>query len=133
MSKNRGFLRKTCVFFQIDPSCFGMIKTVFFDMDGTLVDTELAAAKAVEARFARWNHQVRPEDAQYVTGRTWEMAVEFLFRKYPPPIPPVEALQELLKAYRSAIETALVEVPGARECVRDLAREFPLALVSGSH
>lgn len=102
-------------------------------MDGTLVDTELAAAKAVEETFARWNHRVEMEDAQFVTGRTWEMAVNFLFRKYPPPIPANEALTKLLEAYRAAIETSLVEVPGARECVRDLAREFPLALVSGSH
>ncbi len=102
-------------------------------MDGTLVDTELAAAKAVEDCFAAWNHQVTKEDADFVTGRTWEKALEFLFSKYPPPLPRAKATGHLLDAYRAKIETDLIEVSGARECVTDLAREYPLALVSGSH
>jgi HAD superfamily hydrolase (TIGR01509 family) len=110
-----------------------VIKTIFFDMDGTLVDTELAAAKAVEECFARWNHRITAEDAQFVTGRTWEKACEYLFNKYPPALGPVRATEALLEAYRARIETDLVEVPGARICVRDLAEEYPLALVSGSH
>lgn len=110
-----------------------MIQTVFFDMDGTLVDTELAAAKAVRDCFAAWNHAVTREDADFVTGRTWEKALEFLFSKYPPPIDRGRATEVLLDAYRAKIETDLIEVAGARECVRDLADEYPLALVSGSH
>jgi HAD superfamily hydrolase (TIGR01509 family) len=110
-----------------------VIKTILFDMDGTLVDTELAAAKAVEACFASWNHEVRDEDAQFVTGRTWEKACEYLFSKYPPPMEKARAMEALLDSYRSRIETDLVEVPGAVIAVKDLAKEYPLALVSGSH
>jgi HAD superfamily hydrolase (TIGR01509 family) len=110
-----------------------VINTVFFDMDGTLVDTELAAAKAVKDCFAAWNYEVKPEDAEYVTGRTWEKALEFLFSKYPPTVSHAKATDIVLSAYRAKIETDLVVVPGAVECVRDLAQEYPLALVSGSH
>jgi len=110
-----------------------VIQTVFFDMDGTLVDTELAAAKAVEDCFATWNHRVTMEDADFVTGRTWEKALEFLFSKYPPPLDPAKATAKILDAYRAKIETNFIEVPGARACVRDLAAGYPLALVSGSH
>lgn len=102
-------------------------------MDGTLVDTELAAAKAVEECFAAWNHVVDMKDADFVTGRTWKMALEFLFSKYPPPLDPAKAAEQVLDAYRAKIETDLIEVAGARECVLDLARDYPLALVSGSH
>jgi HAD superfamily hydrolase (TIGR01509 family) len=110
-----------------------VIKTIIFDMDGTLVDTELAAAKAVEECFAAWNHRISADDAQFVTGRTWELACEYLFKKYPPPVGPVKATELLLEKYRARIETDLIEVPGARIAVRDLAEEYPLALVSGSH
>ena len=102
-------------------------------MDGTLVDTELAAAKAVEECFAAWNHKVTEKDADFVTGRTWEKALEFLFSKYPPAISTAKASEFILDAYRARIETDLIEVAGARECVADLARDYPLALVSGSH
>jgi HAD superfamily hydrolase (TIGR01509 family) len=110
-----------------------VIQTLFFDMDGTLVDTELAAAKAVENCFAAWNYKVTKKDADFVTGRTWKNALEFLFRKYPPPIDPGKATDFILDTYRAGIETNLIEVPGARACVTDLAKEFPLALISGSH
>lgn len=102
-------------------------------MDGTLVDTELAAAKAVFESFATWNHSVTPEDANFVTGRTWEMALDYLFRKFPPAVDPEKAKEEILDRYRKKIETDLVEVPGARDSVIQLASEYPLALVSGSH
>lgn len=110
-----------------------MINTVFFDMDGTLVDTELAAAKAVEECFLAWDHQITAKDAHFVTGRTWELALEYLFSKYPPKISHASATKKVLESYREKIETDLIEVPGARECVRNLAADFPLALVSGSH
>ena len=132
-TKKAGYCEKTCIFRDDASSSISVIKTVFFDMDGTLVDTELAAAKAVEECFAAWNHRVTTEDAEFVTGRTWEKALEFLFRKYPPPLERVKATEYLLDSYRAKIETDLVEVAGARECVTDLAREFPLALVSGSN
>ncbi len=110
-----------------------MIQAIIFDMDGTLVDTELAAAKAVEDTFRAWDHQVTAKDAYFVTGRTWESALDYLFSKYPPKISRIDATREVLDSYRKKIETDLIEVPGARESVRSLAAEYPLALVSGSH
>lgn len=136
--KNRGIYGKTCKFPKLPSDSRNVIKTIFFDMDGTLVDTELAAAKAVEECFRAWNHRVTADDAHFVTGRTWEKACEYLFSKYPPAlngqaIASEEAVETLLEAYRKRIETDLIEVPGARKCVKDLAEEYPLALVSGSH
>lgn len=102
-------------------------------MDGTLVDTELAAAKAVEECFLRWNYQISAQDVGFVSGRTWGKAFDYLFEKYPPPGERESATEEVLETYRAKIETDLIEVAGVRECIRDLAKEYPLALVSGSY
>ena len=109
------------------------IQAIIFDLDGTLIDTEPVAAIAMRECFARWKIQLDPEDAAYVTGRTWGSAFEYLFAKHPLPIPYEQATQEVLACYRAALETQLPIVPGSAAAVRALAEHYPLALVSGSH
>jgi HAD superfamily hydrolase (TIGR01509 family) len=109
------------------------IDTIIFDLDGTLVDTELAAAQAIQGCFHSWNLAIDPTDAQYITGRTWEKAFEFMFGKYKLPVSPEEGAAQMLAAYRVALNTHLKIVPGAADAVRALSAHFPLALVSGSH
>jgi HAD superfamily hydrolase (TIGR01509 family) len=109
------------------------LKTVIFDLDGTLIDTEPSAAQAVSRCFKNWGIEVDPADASYVTGRTWESAFEFLFQKYKIPVSPAEASHRVLEAYRDALNDHLILVPGGAEAVRALSREFRLGLVSGSH
>jgi len=116
------------------PNLPNLIDTVFFDLDGTLVDTELAASQTVRGCFAQWGIPLSEADAGYVAGRTWESACEYLFQKYPPPLAPAQARELLVQGYRAQLEKHLVIVPGAQQAVRSLAAQgLPLALVSGSH
>jgi HAD superfamily hydrolase (TIGR01509 family) len=108
------------------------IKTVLFDFDGTLVDTEPSAVSAVKKCFQKWNLKIVSEDASFVTGRTWDSAFEFLFSKYALPIEKSSAKKEILDLYHREIETNLVVVPGSIEAVHSLAQNYPLGLVSGS-
>jgi HAD superfamily hydrolase (TIGR01509 family) len=107
-------------------------KTVIFDLDGTLIDTEPAAATAIKDCFERWGIQVDPSDAQFITGRTWATAFNFLFGKYKIPVPADEAARTMMDAYRSSLEKNLVTVPGSVQAVIEMAKLYPIALVSGS-
>jgi HAD superfamily hydrolase (TIGR01509 family) len=109
------------------------IKTILFDLDGTLVDTEPAAAYAVSQAFKSWDVDVTGEDAAYVTGRTWEKAFEYLFRKYKLPVSLDVAAEFVIGEYRKALREKLVVVGGGAEAVQALAPSYPLGLVSGSH
>lgn len=107
-------------------------RTILFDLDGTLIDTEPAASRAVLEAFASWQLPLDPRDSHYITGRTWASAFAYLFQKYAIPVSAEEASRDMMRRYRQALEKELVAVPGGAEAVRSLAESFPLALVSGS-
>lgn len=109
------------------------LQTVFFDLDGTLIDTEQAAARVLRETFHEWNIPISHEDADRVTGVTWEKALQFLFTRYAPPIPSDDATHLILARYHAVLRDHLPEVPGAREAVRSLSKYVRLAVVSGSH
>lgn len=109
------------------------IEIILFDMDGTLVDTEKAASKIVHEVFRDWNLQVQPEDAQYVTGRRWDVVFDYLSARYPVPMVGDALHEHVLSRYREALKASLPQVPGAVQAVKNLSEEYPLALVSGSN
>jgi HAD superfamily hydrolase (TIGR01509 family) len=108
------------------------IKAVIFDLDGTLIDTEPAAARAIVECFKVWNIQVDPGDATFITGRTWESAFKFLFQKYELPLPAQQASLQIMNCYRDLMQTECLPVAGSTEAVKALAPQFALGLVSGS-
>ncbi|OFZ20991.1 MAG: hypothetical protein A2X94_06555 [Bdellovibrionales bacterium GWB1_55_8] len=108
-------------------------EAVLFDLDGTLIDTEPSAARAVKSCFENWGIKVSLEDAAFVTGRTWEAALSYLFSKYTPPVSIAAATSMILDQYRQTLKTELIVVPGGVEAVHSIGEAYPLALVSGSH
>lgn len=108
------------------------IDAIVFDLDGTIIDTEPSAARALVACFKNWGVTLDPTDAVYVTGRTWGSAFDYLLGKYAVPVTRDEVVRTVLEAYRETLEGELVVVPGAVEAIRSLAAKYPLALVSGS-
>jgi beta-phosphoglucomutase-like phosphatase (HAD superfamily) len=110
-----------------------MIQAVIFDLDGTLIDTEPAAARAIVDCFQSWNIQVDASDAAFITGRTWESAFQFLFKKYEMPVSAQQASHAIMNRYRTLMQTECFPVPGSAEAVKSLAALFPLGLVSGSY
>ena len=108
------------------------IETILFDLDGTLIDTEPTAARTVYDCFTQWGLSIDIQDATFLTGRTWESAFQYLFSRYPVPLPAEEAKKLILDQYRKRLETELTIVPGSIQAVHSLAESYSLGLVSGS-
>src|SRR3712207_6331075 len=89
------------------------IQAVLFDLDGTLIDTEPAAELAIQECFRNWGLRIDPDDAQFITGRTWETAFQFLFKKYPIPVTPETGAKVMIEKYRESLKRNLVLVPGS--------------------
>jgi HAD superfamily hydrolase (TIGR01509 family) len=109
------------------------IEAVIFDMDGTLVDTEKLAARALEEILGARGLSLGPADASVVTGKKWEVAFEILSERHPRIKGDAQVFEDVLRRYREILARTLPEVPGARRAVTALAQTYPLALVSGSH
>ncbi len=109
------------------------VKTILFDLDGTLVDTELVAAKVVAEFFKKWKIKPNIKDAEQVVGRTWQVAIGFLAKKYVLPVTPEIAFDQMLKRYRSLLKKKLTLIPGGVESVLAFKKKFNLGLVSGSN
>jgi HAD superfamily hydrolase (TIGR01509 family) len=108
------------------------VQTILFDLDGTIIDTEPAAARTIQECFKIWGIQIEPQDAAYVTGRTWDSAFSYLFGKYRLPVSSNEAKTHMMSLYRKTLEADLCLVPGSVKAVESLASHFSLGLVSGS-
>jgi HAD superfamily hydrolase (TIGR01509 family) len=110
-----------------------IISTIIFDLDGTIVDTEPAAARAVDLWARELKLNFSPDEHQCIAGVTWEKAIAHLLKKYQIKQSLNEALSICLKNYRSSLIANLKEIPGATQAVRELSQSFKLGLVSGSH
>jgi HAD superfamily hydrolase (TIGR01509 family) len=109
-----------------------MIKTILFDLDGTIIDSEQAAQQAILDCTAKWGVPVTPADAAAVAGKKWEVAFDLLYKRFRMPITLEECSSGILSRYQEIFQANPVVVPGVKEAILDFARHFQLALVSGS-
>lgn len=111
-----------------------MINAILFDLDGTIIDSEIVAFKAIMDCFDQWGIKVHRSDASTVAGKKWEIAFDFLFKKYVLPVSKEIAASTILKRYKERMETEIAVVPGVVEAICYFAEEekLKLALVSGS-
>ncbi len=108
------------------------VRAVLFDLDGTLVDSEMHTGEAVEAVVAKHGIAGFSLPVTETQGRTWEhIADEIRARTGIDVAVPVLAAEML--AHWNAVAIGVKPIPGAAETVRiAAARKLKLGVVSSS-
>jgi sugar-phosphatase len=109
-----------------------MIDTIFFDLDGTIIDSEPAALQSILDCTSSWGVPVSRADAMAVAGKKWEVAFDLLYTKFPMPLSREEASAKIVARFKEIVHGDLKVVPGSVAAVQDFAKHFRLALISGS-
>lgn len=107
------------------------VRAALFDLDGTLVDSEIhtdTAIRVVAERHGVAGFALEPAETR---GRTWEHVANVM-KARTGMTAGARALADELLAYWSEIAVDVTPVPGAPEAVRDAARRLGLAVVSSS-
>jgi len=108
------------------------IDAVIFDMDGTLVDSEVIAEQVVLALLEEHGLDTGNLDAARFHGWTWENTAAGLVRLFPS-LDGVPVADELARRFSERFEADFPrEIPGATAAVRRAVTSFDTAIVSSS-
>jgi sugar-phosphatase len=106
------------------------VRAALFDLDGTLVDSEVhtdAAIRAIAERHGVPNYSLPHTETR---GRTWAHIADVM--RAGGIAAGRDALAEELLVYWSGIASDVTPIPGAPEALREASRSLRLAVVSSS-
>jgi len=112
-----------------------MIQAYFFDLDGTLVDTEILWVEAVESLARDHGYPLSyDESLEMVYGVSWPEVFE-RFKQLHPDLPwNLDEMGLLLAPYFMRLrESRDVRIESSIALLRQLAENHPVAVVSGSY
>lgn len=110
------------------------IKCIFFDLDGTLVNTEPIWVKAIMASLDELECKLNKEDAdEMIYGRSWLEIYEDLCRLFPGVWKDRAELEERIEKHFNKIkQEGGCIIHSSVELLRELSQKLPIAVVSGS-
>jgi sugar-phosphatase len=112
------------------------LEAFIFDLDGTLVDTELLWADAMCAYLAdRQCHCPKHTMLEIVFGRSWADIHQTIAARFPAlSDTPAPAMAVQLRAYyaRLRAQSGNIVIPTSARLLKRLAADYPVIIVSGS-
>ncbi len=111
-----------------------MIRAFLFDMDGTLIDSEILWVEAVEMALRDRRIAVTREEAlDIVYGISWDEIYEIIARRYPGVFEDMQAMYaDLQPRFLALRDSHDVLIPGSIALLKRLSKDYPVAIVSGS-
>ena len=111
-----------------------MIKAAIFDLDGTLVDSEVLWVSAAEGYLADLGHSISHEEALgIIYGRSWLAIYDDIITRFPEIDVSIDEMEEALRAYMLDLQDGRdIIISGSVKLLKRLAREMPVCIVSGS-
>jgi len=110
-----------------------MIKLIIFDLDGTIIDSEALSLQAILDCSRKWGVPVTEAEAGSVVGRKWDEAFDILFSRHTIPVTREVATAQVVARFQEIVRRDVIFVPEVKRTIEDFAKNFRLALVSGSH
>ncbi|MFZ0429008.1 MAG: HAD family phosphatase [Acidobacteriota bacterium] len=110
------------------------VRAVFFDLDGTLLDSEVLYVDAVQLALAREGYWLTPSKCQeLVYGRGWTDIYNDVRATYPAAYEHIEDMEVAVReVFLELQQSRDIIIKSSVELLRGLAENYPVAVVSGS-
>ena len=108
------------------------LQACFFDLDGTLMDSEVAWLKALEDALKLYGVDLPAKYAQEIYGMDWYSVYDYISTIFADQIPSVKTLKaDTLMCYQKQDSTAMI-INESRDLLIKLSENYPVAIVSGA-
>lgn len=110
------------------------INAILFDLDGTLIDSEVLYVDAVRGALGARGYELTHEEAvELVYGKGWKDIYLEVCEKYPDSYGSIEQMERAVRDRFTALRAQKdIRISGSIQLLERLAETYPVAIVSGS-
>ncbi|MDA3798409.1 MAG: HAD family phosphatase [Kiritimatiellae bacterium] len=108
------------------------IKAFFFDLDGTLMDSEIAWFKALQEALKLYSVELPDAYALEIYGRDWNEVYNRITAMFSEQVPSIKTLKsDTLYCYQQKDSSDMI-IKESKDLLVRLSHDFPVAIVSGA-